>query len=613
MGRRHTVDDYITMKSLTGIDACESAGLVSVISNSITHAKGKVRDSALIVLDAASGREIHRIRVPDFEIITAALNSNGTKIAYISSDNKKSHLTIRTIASELEEILLMDGAAYAIEWMEDGSLLILMSDPVSREVREREEIGDDPTDYEADGRFRSLYHYVPGAGFRKITNNLQVWEFTHASAFIIAVASDSPTEGSWYRSRLYHIDLSSGKSEVLYDPKWRAIARPRISPDSERVVFLESLMSDFGVFSGDIIEYNLSSKKSRNLTEKSDRSYFDMRWSGDSLLILWGKECLAGIEKLEGNDVTELWKTEGTVMNSWSPEFRPFNGRLLFLFQDVNNPTELCLADEKGTLSRITHENGKVTECDPLPAEVVKWKSSDGMEIYGIFRSAGENSPVVVNVHGGPTSFSPLTFMDRSTHLISSGFSVFLPNYRGSVGKGREYAEANRGDMGGMDLSDILTGMDYLLQSGRTKTDKWFLTGGSYGGFMTSWAITQTNRFSAAVGLFGIADWVSFHGTTHIADWDPIHYNESPYAGKKYQKFSALNFVDQIQTPVLLLHGIDDPYVPLGQYLQFYRALKDSGKVVRLLMFPREGHGFSETEHVKREMNETFDWFRSHS
>ena len=93
---------------------------------------------------------------------------------------------------------------------------------------------------------------------------------------------------------------------------------------------------------------------------------------------------------------------------------------------------------------RTPRENSTVTECSPLPAEVVKWKSSDGMEIYGVFRSVGDNCPVVVDVHGGPTSYSPITFMDRLTNLISSGFSVFSPNYRGSVGKGRAYAEANR-------------------------------------------------------------------------------------------------------------------------------------------------------------------------
>jgi len=613
MGKRHTVDDYIKLRTLNGIDACESAAMISIISGSMTHEKEKVRDSAIILLDALSGRELQRISDHGFNITSARISRDGSKIAFLSNDNKNHRLTIRNIASGLEEKLLLEGMAHDLDWDKDGNIVLLMTEPVSQELKERQEKGDDFVNYEADEKFRSLYIYTPGLGFRKITENIQVWEFTSAQSKVVLVASDNPSEGSWYRSKLLQVDIAKHTVDVLYDPSWRAIARPRVSPDSKKVVFLESLMSDFGVFSGDVIELDLETRQTRNLTENHDRSYFDAHWKDSSLYLLWGKECMTGISTYSNNLLTDLWNSIGTVMPSYLPEFRIMKKTLVFSYQDTENPTEVCVVGNNGKLSRITKENSAVMDCDPIPAEIVKWKSSDGMDIYGIFRSAGDNSPVVVDVHGGPTSYSPLAFMDRMTNLVSSGFSVFSPNYRGSVGKGRSYAEANRGDMGGMDFEDIIAGMEYLRASGRAKADKWFITGGSYGGFMTAWAITQSDRFSAAVGLFGISDWVSFHGTTHIADWDAIHYNESPYAGKKFERFSPLNYVDKVKTPVLLLHGIDDPYVPLGQYLQFYRALKDKGKVVQLLMFPREGHGFSETEHVKRSMNEIFNWFSKYT
>ncbi|MGC8515174.1 MAG: prolyl oligopeptidase family serine peptidase [Thermoplasmata archaeon] len=613
MGKRHSVEDYVKLRTLTGPDVSESAGLISIISGSITHEKEKVRDSAIMLLDASSGREIQRISEAGFDITSAKISANGSKIAFLSTDHKKHHLTIKNISTGLEEKLLLDGEAHGLEWNYDESIYLLMTDPISQETRDRQEKGDDYVNYEIDEKFRSLYLYSPGQGFRRVTENIQVWEFASTQSKIVVIASDNPSEGSWYRSKLMLVDTDHHKVDVLYDPSWRAIARPRISPDSKKVVFLESLMSDFGVFSGDVIELDLETRKSRNLTENQERSYFDIHWKGAVPYLLWGKECETGIADYSNNALTDIWKSVGTVMSAYAPEFRLMKNSLVFSYQDADHPAEVCIADENGKLSRITRENSAVMECDPLPAEVVKWKSSDGMEIYGVFRSAGENCPVVVDVHGGPTSYSPVTFMDRMTNLVSSGFSVFSPNYRGSVGKGRAYAEANRGDMGGMDFADILAGMEYLRESGRAKIDKWFITGGSYGGFMTSWAITQINKFSAAVGLFGISDWVSFHGTTHIADWDAIHYNESPYAGKKFEKFSPLNYTENVKTPVLLLHGIEDPYVPLGQYLQYYRALKDKGKIVQLLMFPREGHGFSETEHVKRSMNEIFNWFSKYS
>ncbi|MCL4451148.1 MAG: S9 family peptidase [Candidatus Thermoplasmatota archaeon] len=613
MAKKHTIEDYVKLRTLTCLDSSNSAGLVSIISGSITHEKEKARDSVILVLDAASGTESQRISDPGLNITVARLNLDGTKIAYISSNNKKHYLTVKSLSTGLEEKLLLQGEAHQLEWNNDGSIFILMTGPISQSIRDRQEKGDDFINYEADEMFRSLYLYSPGSGFRKITENIQVWEFASSASRIVVVASDNATEGSWYRSKLMLIDPASNKADVLYDPAWRAIAKPRISPDSKKVVFLESLMSDFGVFSGDVIQLDFETRKAKNLTEGHKRSYLDMRWVNESIHMLWSMECETGISSYANNKFTEIWSSKGTVMPFFSADFMVLGSSYVFPFQDNENPSEICILKANGALSRISHENMSIVACDRIPAEVVRWKSSDGMEIYGVFRSAGKNSPVVVDVHGGPTSYTPLTFMDRMTNLVSSGFSIFSPNYRGSVGKGRAYAEANRGDMGGMDFVDILSGMQYLKESGHTDTEKWFITGGSYGGFMTSWAITQTNKFNAAVGLFGISDWVSFHGTTHIADWDSIHYNESPYSGKKYEKFSPLNYVDNVKTPILLLHGIEDPYVPLGQYLQFYRALKDKGKLVQMLMFPREGHGFSETEHVRRSMNETFNWFSRYS
>jgi prolyl oligopeptidase len=180
-----------------------------------------------------------------------------------------------------------------------------------------------------------------------------------------------------------------------------------------------------------------------------------------------------------------------------------------------------------------------------------------------------------------------------------------MPNYRGSTGKGRKYAELNLGDMGGMDFQDIMAGIDYLKEKGYIDPDRIGITGGSYGGFMTSWAVTQSPIFKVGIGLFGISDWVSFHGTTNIAEWDAIQYGESPYVYDKFIKFSPLRYVENVKAKVLLMHGKEDPSVPIGQYFQFYRALKEHGKDVRFLIFPREGHGFQEKLHVRQSMAET--------
>jgi Dipeptidyl aminopeptidases/acylaminoacyl-peptidases len=217
-----------------------------------------------------------------------------------------------------------------------------------------------------------------------------------------------------------------------------------------------------------------------------------------------------------------------------------------------------------------------------------------------------------VYIHGGPTSFSYPAFIDRTTLYLGAGFSVFLPNYRGSIGRGREYAESNRGDMGGMDFEDVISGIDSLRKQGKINTDRIYITGGSYGGYMSALAIMKTDIFKASVSLYGISDWVSFHGVSNLYNWDRIHLNEDPYKYNKYDKFSAIRMDHDVKTPILLMHGVEDPYVPIGQYYEFYRFLKEHGKMVKLLVYPREGHGFTEKEHMITQYKETIEFFNKY-
>jgi dipeptidyl aminopeptidase/acylaminoacyl peptidase len=144
---------------------------------------------------------------------------------------------------------------------------------------------------------------------------------------------------------------------------------------------------------------------------------------------------------------------------------------------------------------------------------------------------AGRAYPLITWFHGGPTSVYNARFYGNHTVglLAATGFAVFLPNPRGSVGWGRAFAEANVGDLGGKDFGDILAGIDHLVEQGIANPDRLGVGGWSYGGFMTAWAITQTSRFKAAVAGAGIASWRSFHGVSHLTAWDAIHLAADPY------------------------------------------------------------------------------------
>jgi dipeptidyl aminopeptidase/acylaminoacyl peptidase len=253
--------------------------------------------------------------------------------------------------------------------------------------------------------------------------------------------------------------------------------------------------------------------------------------------------------------------------------------------------------------------------------EIVRWKSQDGRNIQGILikpvgYQRGRRYPLIVCPHGGPSSLVANGFLSVGYWgqlLAARGFAVFLPNFRGSTGFGLKFAEANVGDLGGMDFQDIESGVDMLIEKGLADPKRLGIGGWSYGGFMTCWAITQTQRYKAAVMGAGVSNWLSFHGNSHLHTWDANHYNASPYAdGGPYEKFSAIYYVDRVTTPTLILHGELDRDVPSEQAYQFYRALRDHGVETELVIYPREGHGVSEKKHVLDIHRRIAEWYKSY-
>jgi dipeptidyl aminopeptidase/acylaminoacyl peptidase len=196
---------------------------------------------------------------------------------------------------------------------------------------------------------------------------------------------------------------------------------------------------------------------------------------------------------------------------------------------------------------------------------------------------------------------------------LEEGYAVFLPNPRGSSGRGQEFARANLGDMGGGDFKDILAGIDALAADGTVDDARVAITGGSYGGFMASWAVTQTDRFAAAIPFAVVTDWTSFHYTTNIGQFDALFLQGDPTdPNGPYPKWSPVFHAQKSKTPTLILHGEEDLCTPLPQATEFYNALVEAGCEVELVVYPREGHGWTEREHQIDTWNRMHDWLERH-
>jgi dipeptidyl aminopeptidase/acylaminoacyl peptidase len=222
---------------------------------------------------------------------------------------------------------------------------------------------------------------------------------------------------------------------------------------------------------------------------------------------------------------------------------------------------------------------------------------------------------MIVEVHGGPAAAAVSRWGGGFGHSVAIfsalGYFVLQPNPRGSFGQGEEFTQANRKDFGYGDLRDILAGVDAVEAQYPVDPNRVGLTGWSYGGFMTMFAVTQTQRFKAAVAGAGISDWLSYYGENSIDQWMIPYFGASVYNDPAvYAKSSAIDFIKQAQTPTLVLVGDRDGECPAPQSYEFWHALRDRHVPTQLVVYPNEGHGFVDPAHRLDVMERAAEWFQ---
>ena len=252
--------------------------------------------------------------------------------------------------------------------------------------------------------------------------------------------------------------------------------------------------------------------------------------------------------------------------------------------------------------------------------EVVQWKSTDGKTIEGLLTypvsyRAGTRVPLLVIVHGGPTGVFVRSFTGvPSPYLVagfaSRGYAVLRCNVRGSSGYGRDFRYANKADWGGGDYRDIMSGVDALIAKGMADPDRMGVMGWSYGGYMTSWIITQTKRFKAASVGAGVTNLMSFTGTADIPSFIPDYFGGDYWdVFDRWRSHSAMFNVKGVSTPTLIQHGDADLRVPISQGYEFYNALKRQNVPVKMVVYPRQPHGIQEPKMMLDAMQRNLDWF----
>ncbi|HET9015114.1 MAG TPA: S9 family peptidase, partial [Thermomicrobiaceae bacterium] len=537
---------------------------------------------------------------------------------------------LRGTLAEAEPLHAFPAGIGAIHWSPDGrTIAVVAADPPAREAQGRDEARDWFL-FEDEPRYERIWLVDVATGdVRRLTDrDLQVWELDWSpdGRQIAALVSDLPYPWAWYRARLVAVDVASGAARTLYAPS-RQLARPAWSPDGRGVALITSTWSDPGMTGGDVVLVPADGGEPRDLTPGQPRSHLDPHW-------LPGGETLVTAALERNRAAVCAVGLDGETETLWSDE-RAFAGQELSLSRDgtvlvaaigePSRPAELWVgrrgpgAGASVAWERRTDFNPAFAERRVAPTETVAWTAADGTPVEGLLvrplEPVAGPVPMVVLIHGGPTASSDYGFRGTGPRgwvqlLAARGCAVLMPNPRGSAGWGLAFAEANHGDMGGQDLADILAGVDHCVAAGIADPGRLGVGGWSYGGYLTAWAVTQTDRFKAAIAGASITDWYSFHGGTNIPAFDEVFYRSDPYAlDGPYATRSPLFYVDRVSTPTLFLHGEQDPCCPVGQAYEMHRALRARGVESRCVVYPRQPHPIREREHVRDLLERGVAWF----
>lgn len=443
---------------------------------------------------------------------------------------------------------------------------------------------------------------------------------------IVFGSNREPNADEFFNYDLFALNVASGGIRRItatehceYGARW--------SPDGQSLIYLgtkrgltdrETTMEDTHVWSVDP-----DGSRRREIGSAVDQRQHAFRLSPDGKSIYFtfddhGSSRLARMPA-SGGPAEILVNDLGTV-GDYSVSS---NGQIAYAFTSTKDLPELFLKTGTGAARQMTTLNADVLGGKEIAeSEPFTFTSNDNkFEVEAFLvkplgMSANGKHPMIVNLHGGPHGQNGPAFNFKDQVYAAKGWAVLHVNYRGSTGYGQKFADAVFGDQDGNEGQDVLYGVSAAVRRYLwIDRDRMGIEGVSYGGQLSDWLITQTNEFKAAIPIAGISNLISYNYMTYYNQYEEMEFGQFLHQGRMMDEAwarSALKYVAQVHTPTMLVHGENDPDVPIAEAEQYFVALKDVGVDTIFVRYPREGHGIRETKHSIDLMDRSIRWYEDH-